>query len=320
MSSTRPKSRYLDVLERADAPLLKAHRDFESLAQALVLAEEAASEIQRIARAGIEQSRKDDASLVTNADLAADALITGGLRARFPDDGILSEESGGGRAAASGRMWVVDPIDGTKAYAKQIPGFSVMIGMLVEQQPHLGVVLDPVTDAAYLALRGAGSYILDLEPRALRRAMLGHDADAESFVVTTTPSCPQTTRQALFGTATGGPVAQGTEPVGARLLPGPVINSVGIKVGVLLRGEAQVYFSHHGLSYWDTVAPIAIAHEAGARASLIDGDELVYDLLDPQSPLRHEAPLIVSAAPIHERALAMIRGRLAADRAAHTPR
>src|SRR5262245_23398068 len=74
--------------------------------------------------------RKADHSIVTEADLRSDEVIRTGLRKAFPDHGILTEETGLQGPPNGGFMWVVDPLDGTKAYAKGISGFCVMVGLL----------------------------------------------------------------------------------------------------------------------------------------------------------------------------------------------
>ncbi|MCA9521569.1 MAG: hypothetical protein KC609_11375 [Myxococcales bacterium] len=297
MSTLPPPTSWSTRLRTATASVtLRAAPDFEALAVALDLAARAAEAIQRIATEGIERSHKADKTLVTNADLAADALITDGLRAAFPDEAILSEESGQRDGAGARRIWVVDPIDGTKAYAKQIPGFSVMIGRLDGDRPDLGVVFDPVEPVVYLALRGAGAYVLYPDGRGLERVELTGTSFDSPLTLITTPSCPEKTRSRLL--------------VSGRLRLGSTINSVGIKVGLLLRGAAEIYFSHHGLSYWDTVAPLAIAFEAGARASLVDGEQLRYDCQSADRRRSHDAPLVVSPASIHDEALQLVRAAL----------
>jgi fructose-1,6-bisphosphatase/inositol monophosphatase family enzyme len=95
---------------------------------------------------------------VTNADREADAIIIRGLKAAFPDHGILTEESGAGSNVDREYVWVVDPLDGTKAYAKGTHGFSVMVGLLRHREPYAGVVVDPMEDMIYDAVRGAGAF------------------------------------------------------------------------------------------------------------------------------------------------------------------
>jgi 3'-phosphoadenosine 5'-phosphosulfate (PAPS) 3'-phosphatase len=80
----------------------------------------------------------------------------------------------------------------------------------------------------------------------------------------------------------------------------PTIRSVGLKIGSLVEKLSDSYFSLHGLSYWDTVAPLAIALEAGARCSLLNGEPVLYDTNLPASEWTHRIPLVVSAPQAHE--------------------
>jgi fructose-1,6-bisphosphatase/inositol monophosphatase family enzyme len=110
------------------------------------LAREAGRRVMELLRSPLVTSRKADHSLVTNADHAANELLCAGLRRRFPDHGILSEETGLEGPPGAEFLWVIDPLDGTRAYAKGLPGFSVMVGLLRNGQPQAGVVYDPITE------------------------------------------------------------------------------------------------------------------------------------------------------------------------------
>ena len=80
----------------------------------------------------------------------------------------------------------------------------------------------------------------------------------------------------------------------------PTLRSVGLKVGCVVEKIADSYFSLHGLSYWDSVAPLAIALEAGARCSLVTGEPILYDTTLPPEEWTHKIPIVVSAPEAHE--------------------
>ncbi len=103
-----------------------------------------------------EQSHKSRADLVTDADLASEALIVAALRQHFPDHAIVAEESGG---TAAGWTWLVDPLDGTTNYSHGYPVFAVTMALLDDGQPALGVVYDPLRDETFTALRGQGAWL-----------------------------------------------------------------------------------------------------------------------------------------------------------------
>ena len=93
---------------------------------------------------------KSARDVVTEADHLSEALILDAIRARYPDDAILAEETGEHRAIAGeaptsgrGRVWIVDPLDGTVNYANGIPFFCVSIGLVVDGVPAVGVIRDP---------------------------------------------------------------------------------------------------------------------------------------------------------------------------------
>jgi len=104
----------------------------------------------------IIEVKTDIVDLVTNVDKAADALITGMLRAQFPTHQIVAEES-----AVSGQegpyRWYIDPLDGTTNFAHGFPHFAVSIALAHQSQVLVGVVYDPLRDETFCASRGDGA-------------------------------------------------------------------------------------------------------------------------------------------------------------------
>ena len=102
---------------------------------------------------------------VTEADRASQRSIVAGLRRRFPDDGLIGEESESGRSITfecpdpRGRNWVIDPIDGTNNFIAGLGAFAVCIGLLERGEPVLGVVYDVTRDLTYAAARGEGAWL-----------------------------------------------------------------------------------------------------------------------------------------------------------------
>lgn len=106
----------------------------------------------------------------TEADQAVEKLITTGLLAAFPQDGILGEELIHERHdGASGFLWVIDPIDGTQNFMSRIPAWCVSIALMFEGRPIAGVVFDPNSDEMFLARRGGGA-TLNAKPIAVSQA------------------------------------------------------------------------------------------------------------------------------------------------------
>src|SRR4051812_26545878 len=104
---------------------------------ARTLAVQAAQRVKELRQAPLALERKADRSWVTNADHEADQMIRNGLARAFPDHAILTEENGLTGSLQAEYMWVVDPLDGTKAFINNVPGYSVMIGLLKARVPFL---------------------------------------------------------------------------------------------------------------------------------------------------------------------------------------
>src|SRR2546421_8401531 len=109
---------------------------------------------------------------VTDADRASQRFILAGLRRRFPDDGVVGEESETGQSITfeapdpRGRVWVIDPIDGTNNFIAGLGLFCVCIGLLEQGRPVLGVVFDVTRDVVYSAAAGEGAWLGNKRLRA----------------------------------------------------------------------------------------------------------------------------------------------------------
>ncbi len=102
--------------------------------------------------------RKPDWSLVTSVDRACEDAIVEILRDTFPDDGVLSEESGLVAEGSSGRRWVVDPLDGTRYYTHGFDDFGPLVALTDAEGPLLGMVMQSTTSMLWWAERGRGSF------------------------------------------------------------------------------------------------------------------------------------------------------------------
>lgn len=102
--------------------------------------------------------RKADESPVTVADRAAEAYLRDAINGRYPDHGVLGEEGGLSGDAGASYQWVLDPIDGTKSFVRGVPLYGVMVGLLREGQPLVGVVQLPALGELVYAGRGLGCW------------------------------------------------------------------------------------------------------------------------------------------------------------------
>jgi 3'(2'), 5'-bisphosphate nucleotidase len=226
------------------------------------LAFEAAGRLMDLRQTNLVRERKPDHSLVTNADHEADRIIRGGLRKAFPDHSILTEESGLDGPSDAEFLWMVDPLDGTKAYAEGNTGFSVMVGLLRDGKPFAGIVVDPLEGHAYEAMKGMGTYHMVGDRKAL--VHVSHRKAWKDMPVITSTGFPERLIKPL-----------------QAILPGPwvpPVNSVGVKIGYMVRQLADIYINHHSVHYWDTCAPQIILEEAGGILTYSDGDSLEYSL------------------------------------------
>ncbi len=125
----------------------------DRLAAALAAADVAGAVIRPLFRAGLAAELKSDQSPVTIADQSAEQAMRAVLSARCPDDGILGEEYGLDRPGAKLR-WVLDPIDGTRAFITGRPVFGTLIGLMDGDTPLLGVIDQPITGERWIGVRG----------------------------------------------------------------------------------------------------------------------------------------------------------------------
>lgn len=240
------------------------------------IARAAGSVIEAVRRRGFQAQAKADRSLVTEADIAADQVIARALTDMFPDDGWLSEESPA-RWGDSGACWIVDPLDGTEAFVKGGPrGYAVQIARLVDGTIELAVVYEPAVDEMFIARRGLGAWVSRRGGPVEAVRVTGGQAAAR-FV------CSTRTRPEIKDVLT----ERGIVDVGAY-------RSVGVKVGLIASGQAEVYPITHRVSYWDIAAPLLIFEESGGRATYLDGQVPSFPL-DP--PWEMEGPMLLSCLP-----------------------
>lgn len=120
------------------------------------------------------KQKESQSSIVTEADIQSDAVITGLIRQKFPDHNLISEE-GGFLNNLSEYTWVIDPLDGTSNFASGIPWFGILIALFRKNQPVMGGAYLPVQDKLYFAERGKGCF-RNYEPLRLVKNMVLKDS------------------------------------------------------------------------------------------------------------------------------------------------
>jgi 3'(2'), 5'-bisphosphate nucleotidase len=254
-------------------------------------ARQAAAIISRYyaAAAATPFTAKDDGSPVTAADLEANAAITAALRAGFPDDALLTEEvpDDGSRLGRS-RVWIVDPLDGTKDFLARTGDFTVNIGLVQDGQPVVAVVHQPGHDLLYWAAAGRGAHCLrDGTSMRLRTSLV-----AELGEVRVGVSRHNAPPALLDGLAAHG-------------LAGRVVRlGASSKYLALARGELDALITlTTGEKEWDTCAPELIVREAGGEVTDGDGRPLGYN----QPDLGRRRGIVASNGRSHQAVLALVR-------------
>lgn len=188
-------------------------------------------------------------------DAAANRYLCDALRMARPDDGLLSEEEKDNPARlAKSRVWIVDPVDGTREYSEGRGDWAVHVALSVDGVPVLGAVALPGLEGE-VVLRSD-------EPQAL-----GSGAPHPRFLVSRTRPAREAEEVAAV--------------LGGELVP---MGSAGAKAMAVVRGEAEVYLHSGGQFEWDSCAPVAVALAHGLHCSRIDGSPLIYNQADTYMP------------------------------------
>jgi 3'(2'), 5'-bisphosphate nucleotidase len=263
------------------------------LDEVLRIARRAGAIIRAVYATAFAVELKGPGDPVTRADREANDLICGALAASFPGDAILAEESVPAEAevarrAASGRVWFVDPLDGTREFADRNGEFAVMIGLATGGRPSLGVVLMPVDGRAIAGRVGVGAFSEEEDGTRRPLAVTAvRDPRAATLMVS------RSHRPALLDPVVRHLGITKVRPCG----------SVGVKVAHLVFGEADLYLhAGPGAKHWDTCAPEAVLVAAGGRFTDLDGALIDYASGD----LALHRGIAASNGALHEAALAAV--------------
>ncbi len=234
---------------------------------AMKLARDAGAAIMaRYLKGNLAVESKGAEGPVTEADKAAHRLITRELSGVFPDDVVVSEEGEGDpRAGREGkRVWIVDPLDGTADFIAGNGEFSVLIGLVVDGAPILGVVYQPVGDNLFYAVKGRGAFA-ELDGRQPTRLRVTDEKRPERMTAVVSRNHRSKTVDAVLEAI--GPAREIT------------CGSVGLKVTQLVLGEADLYFHPSPKTkLWDTAAPQILLEEAGGVLTDLAGRPLRYNV------------------------------------------
>lgn len=186
-------------------------------------------------------------------DQTANQFLVSALREQRPDDGLLSEESRDtDERLSKDRVWIVDPVDGTREYGEARTDWAVHVALCVNGRPETGAV----------ALPGLGIVLRSDAPIGLA-------------------ALPKRPRMVVSRTRPAAEAVAVSDTIGAELIG---MGSAGAKSMAVVRGEAEIYLHTGGQYEWDSAAPAAVALAHGLHASRIDGSPLVYNNADTYMP------------------------------------
>jgi myo-inositol-1(or 4)-monophosphatase len=262
----------MTVIEPANRPL-----PVPSLEEDYALLKNAAREAGKLAltyfRKSIIVKRKIDGSEVSEADLALDVALKLELHVPRPDYGWLSEETEDDRERLkSDRVWVVDPIDGTNAFLRHVPEWTVSAALVEDGLPVLGAVFNPATGEFFHAMRGKGAFLND-EPIAASN---------------------KSTLEGALLIASGGLFKKKIWKEPWPEVNTKWVNSVAYRLALVACGQADATISLSNKSEWDLAAAALIVEEAGGIVTDHRGEAHRYNRESPRFP-----SLVASGKALH---------------------
>jgi histidinol-phosphatase len=240
-----------------DADRIGGRKAIADLIDEIVAAGEEALRLYR-AGAARRMQKKPDRSPVTEADRAVEERLLGFLRSRYPEAGFLGEETGSSGPPNGVFRWVVDPIDGTRAFLRGIPTWSILVGLEADGLPALGIAYMPADAEIYLAIKGEGA---TCNGRPLHVSRIEKLEDS---------------------TIAHGSLAQFTDLHLDALLH-KLVTSTYTQRGFhdfdgyrqVLHGRADAMVDP-GVAPWDICAAAVLVREAGGKLTSMDGEETIH--------------------------------------------
>jgi len=250
----------------------------DALAFAHRLADDAAAIALRYFRSrGLHVDRKTDATFVTQADRQIESMVRDRIRERFPRDRVLGEEEGGSHDPA-GRLWIVDPIDGTANFARGVPIWGTLIARYDDGVGVLGVASAPALNERYAAVRGGGA-TMNGEPISV--TSIERISDAHVLHAELKGLLGGRYDSALRGLITDSWRDRGFGDFWAHML--------------VARGAAEVMIEP-SLATWDYAAPKVIVEEAGGRMTTFDGADV-----------HHQSTVVTTNGALHDQVVQRLR-------------
>jgi 3'(2'), 5'-bisphosphate nucleotidase len=231
------------------------------------LAHHAGQILLEVRRSGVFEGK----ALGMAGDQTANQFLVRAIREARPEDGVLSEEEKDNfERLAHSRVWIIDPVDGTREYGEERTDWAV----------HVGLAVDGAAEVGAVALPGRGLVLRSDQPQPL-------------------PPAAERPRMLVSRTRPAAEAIAVAETLDAELLP---MGSAGAKAMAVVLGEAEIYLHTGGQFEWDSCAPVAVARAHGLHVSRADGSPLVYNQSDTYMP-----DLLICRPEFADRVLAAVR-------------
>ncbi|MDQ6732540.1 MAG: 3'(2'),5'-bisphosphate nucleotidase CysQ [Nitrospirota bacterium] len=228
------------------------NHELEVLRQAV---RQAGQQALKLATEGFETHIKKDHSPVTTADLAVNQILHEVLLTAFPHDAWLSEETpDDSRRLENKRVWIIDPIDGTKYFMRGVPQYAISVALVESHQPVVAAVYNPATDELFSAVRGIGAW-LNGQPIHVTPARDGRP------VILVNPSALE---RGVFRTIE---TAAECRPMG----------SIAYTLALVAAGRADATLNLDGLNEWDVAGGVLLIEEAGGTVMDRNGSPLSFN-------------------------------------------
>ena len=243
---------------------------------------EAGALAARTFQTSVKNWTKHGGSPVSDADIAVDNFLRARLKQLAPDCGWLSEETEDDLARLHApRIWVVDPIDGTRAYLSGRTDWSISVALVENGRPVIAAIFAPMQDALYLASAGEGTTL-------------------NGIAATATPGANLDSIHA----AGPKPMLERLANVAPSLVAEPKVFSLALRIARVAAGTLDLAFASSNSHDWDLAAADLLVHEAGGALTTFAGQRLIYNRAEPL----HGA-LVAAGRARHEAFLALVRAK-----------
>ena len=266
----------------AELPVSSKISQLETIIDAIT---KAGDKILEVYESDFQVEKKDDNSPITKADLESNKIIKESLlQTKIP---ILSEEDADDKSRTdSDKVWIVDPLDGTQDFVNKTGEFTVMVGLVENHVPIMGLVYWPTEKKLFFAERGLGAFCHDSEGWA-KISVRGVEEITEPLALVSRHHLSDKEKKMLDHLE-----IKNTANIGSSL-----------KVMEIASGRADIYLtSTNKMKQWDTAASHCIISEAGGKMTDISGNDLLYNT----ESVNHENGLLVTNGLIHERVVSRI--------------